>query len=78
MDVPIWLALLSMEFPALLGLLDCAQRPDYHFEGGQEDKRAWVKWLIVAVVLVPIMVGYFILCGYYFVVIRRNAPGGPH
>ena len=34
-----------------------------------------VRWVSLA--LVPVLLGYGILLGYYFVVIRRNTPGGP-
>ncbi len=58
-------------------MLDCLQRPADHFEGGAEDRRSWIRWLVVAIVLVPVLLGYGILLGYYYVVIRRNMPGGP-
>lgn len=74
---PFWLVLIGLEFPAALALLDCVQRPPEHFEGGPEDRTAWIRWLCVAIVLVPILVGYGIVLGYYYTVIRRNAPGGP-
>lgn len=77
MDTPLWLFIVAIEFPAVMGFLDCIQRPDDHFAGGAEDKAAWTKWLIVCLLTVPILLGYGILLGYYFVVIRRNAPGTP-
>lgn len=77
MDVPLWLVLVGLEFPALLGLLDCVQRPPHHFPEGRPDQVAWTRWLIVACLTVPVLVGYLILTGYYFVIVRRNAPGGP-
>ena len=36
-----------------------------------------MRWLIVAIVLVPVLLGYGILLAYYHVVIRRNMPGSP-
>jgi hypothetical protein len=70
-----WLLLIvGLEFPAILSLVDCSNRPDEHFEGGAEDKRAWVRWLIVAVITVPILLGYGIVLGYYFTVVKRNSP----
>lgn len=77
MTPPLWLVLVGLEFPAMIAMLDCVQRPADHFEGGAEDRRGWIRWLVVAIVLVPVLLGYGILLGYYFVVIRRHAPGGP-
>jgi hypothetical protein len=74
---PLWLVLIGLEFPAIIALLDCVQRPADHFEGGAPDRTAWLRWLVVGAVLVPVLLGYGILLGYYYVVIRRNAPGGP-
>lgn len=77
MTPPLWLVLIGLEFPAIIAMLDCLQRPADHFEQGAEDRTAWIRWLAVAIVLVPVLLGYGILLGYYFVVIRRNMPGGP-
>ena len=66
MTPPFWLVLVGLEFPAIIAMLDCLQRPADHFEGGAEDRTAWIRWLVVAILL-----------GYYFVVIRRNMPGSP-
>lgn len=74
---PLWLLLILIELPAIVAMLDCLQRPADHFEGGAEDRIAWIKWLVVAIVLVPVLLGYGILLGYYSSVIRRNMPGGP-
>ena len=73
-DIPWPIVLLGLEFPAVLALVDCSFRPEHHFAGGPDDKRAWQRWLIVAVVTVPILVGFLLLVGYYHVVIRRNSP----
>ena len=71
-----WLILvLGLEFPVVLALLDCVNRSDAHFEGGEEDRRAWVKWLAVAVVLAPVLFGYGIVLAYFYAVVKRNAPG---
>lgn len=77
MTPPLWLVLIGLEFPAMIAMLDCLQRPADHFEGGAADRTAWIRWLGVAILLVPVLIGYGILLGYYYVVIRRNAPGSP-
>ena len=71
-----WLLLvIGLEFPAVLSLVDCSNRPDTHFLGGHEDKRAWIRWLVVAMITVPILLGYGIVLGYYFTVVKRNTSG---
>lgn len=77
MNTPLWILVLGLEFPAVMAILDCVQRPGEHFAEGDEDKRAWTRWLIVAIFTVPVFVGYGILLGYYYSVIRRNMPGTP-
>jgi hypothetical protein len=71
---PLPLVLLGLEFPVLMALLDCWQRPPEHFKDGAEDRTAWLRWLLVAVVTVPILLGFGIVLGYYFAVVRRNSP----
>jgi hypothetical protein len=66
-----------LEFPVLMALLDCWQRPAEHFADGAADRTAWLRWLGVAVVTVPVLLGYGIVLGYYFAVIRRNSPAAP-
>lgn len=73
-DIPWPIVLLGLEFPAVLALVDCIGRPVEHFEGGAEDRQGWIRWLVVAVVTVPILFGFLLLIGYYHVVIRRNSP----
>jgi hypothetical protein len=73
-NIPWPILLLGLELPAVLALLDCVNRPPNHFEGGEDDRRSWRGWLIVAVVTVPVLVGYLILVGYYYTVVRRNSP----
>jgi len=71
-----WLILvLGLEFPVLLALLDCVNRGEEHFTGGRDDRRSWITWLAIAVVLAPVLVGYGIVLGYYSAVVKRNAPG---
>ena len=73
-DIPWFIVLLGMELPAIVALVDCIGRTPDDFAGGTEDRRGWVRWLVVAVLTVPILVGYLILIGYYHVVVRRNSP----
>ena len=74
MTPPLPLLLLMLEFPVVMALLDCWQRPADHFAEGDADRRAWLKWLVVAVVTVPVLLGYGIVLGYYFAVVRRSTP----
>ncbi|MDP1819329.1 MAG: hypothetical protein Q8K58_05470 [Acidimicrobiales bacterium] len=74
MTPPLWLVLIGLEFPVVMALLDCWQRPEDHFLEGAEDRVAWLRWLVVAVVTVPMLLGYGIVLGYYFAVVRRNSP----
>ena len=76
-NIPWPLILLGLEFPALMALLDCWFRPPDQFLGGTADQRAWKGWLIVAVLTVPILLGYGIVIGYYYAVVRRNSPSNP-
>jgi hypothetical protein len=76
-NIPWPLILLGLEFPAVMAMLDCWFRPPDHFSGGASDQRAWKGWLIVAVLTVPILLGYGIVIGYYYAVVRRNSPSNP-
>jgi hypothetical protein len=68
-----WVLLaLGLEFPAVMALIDCYNRPGEHFNEGERDKRSWIRWLWVAVVTVPILLGYGILLGYHESVVKRN------
>jgi hypothetical protein len=70
-----WLILvLGLEFPVLLALLDCVNRDEGHFEGGADDRRSWIQWLAIAVVVAPLLVGYGIVLSYFYAVVKRNAP----
>ena len=76
--IPPWpLLVLMLEFPVLMALLDCWQRPVDQFADGAGDRTAWLRWLVVAVVTVPVLLGYGIVLGYYFAVVRRNSPESP-
>ena len=71
---PLPVLLVLMEFPVIMALLDCWQRPADHFADGEDDRKAWMRWLVVAVITVPILLGYGIVLGYYYAVVRRNSP----
>ena len=64
--------LLILDSVAIFSLLDCTQRDTDSFEGGAEDKKAWTKWLLVAVATGWFGVGYGIVLGYYYAVVKRN------
>lgn len=76
-DIPPAVLVLGLEFPAITAMIDCAFRPADHFVGGDADRRSWIKWLAVAILTVPVLLGYGILVGYYHSVVRRNSPGSP-
>lgn len=71
------MVLLGLEFPALMALLDCRNRPAEQFPGGADDQRSWFRWLLVGVATAWLLVGNGIVLGYYHSIIRRNDPGGP-
>lgn len=75
-QVPWYVVLVGLEFPAVLALVDCWNRPEDHFPGGAPDRQAWRRWLVVAVLTVPVLVGYLLLVAYYQTVVRRNSPTG--
>ena len=66
------IALLVLESISILALLDCYGRDPEEFNGGSDDRRAWLWWLVVAVGTSWFLLGNGIVLGYYFVVIRRN------
>ena len=72
------LLVFGMEFPGLVALSDCYQRAPEKFAGGAEDRSAWLKWLVIALFLMPIGVGYGILLGYHWNVIKRNTMAVPN
>lgn len=70
-----WIVLaLGLTFPAALSVLDCSNRDAGEFEGGAADRSAWLMWLALAVPLSAVGVGYGIVLGYYYGVVRRNSP----
>jgi hypothetical protein len=70
-----WLILvLGLEFPVVLALLDCVNRHEDHFEGGADDRQAWIRWLAIATLIAPLLVGYGIVLAYFSAVVKRNAP----
>jgi hypothetical protein len=72
-----WLLLaLVLTFPGTISLLDCTNRAPEEFLGGAPDRRSWLTWLALAVPLCAVGIGYGIVLGYYYGVIRRNSPTG--
>ena len=70
-----WVVLvLGMEFPTVVALLDCANRDAEDFAGGADDRSSWLKWLAISLLLCPILIGYGILLGYYWGVVKRTSP----
>ena len=73
-----WVVLaIGLEFPATVALLDCINRGPDDFDGGEDDRTAWIKWLIISFALCPILVGYGIVLGYYWAVVKRHNPMTP-
>lgn len=69
-----WFVLVfGMEAPALMSLLDCINRDASGFEGGEHDRRGWRMWLVVAMLVSPILIGYGIVLSYYWNVIKRGS-----
>ena len=66
----------GLVFPAGFSLLDCWNRGPDDFDGGADDRRAWLRWLGLAVPLCLVGVGYGIVLGYYYGVVRRSSPMG--
>lgn len=67
------LLIFGMLFPGLVAVADCYQRPASKFAGGARDKSGWMKWLVIALFLCPVGIGYGILLGYHQNVIKRYA-----
>ncbi len=64
----------GLEFPAIVALLDCINRSPEEFDGGADDRGAWIKWLAISLLLCPILLGYGIVLGYYWAVVKRANP----
>ncbi len=69
--------LVGLTFPAVLSLLDCLNRSEEEFEGGAADRRGWLRWLLIAIPASLVLVGYGIVLGYYWAVVKRNTPVRP-
>ena len=70
-----WIVLAQgLTFPGALSLLDCVNREAQDFEGGAADRSGRLKWLALAVPLCAVGVGYGIVLGYDYGVVRRNSP----
>jgi hypothetical protein len=68
------LFLLALEAPAIVALLDCTNRPPDQFAAGDDDRRAWQRWLVGGVLTAWILVGNGIVLAYYYSVVRRTPP----
>jgi hypothetical protein len=64
----------GLDFPAAVALLDCYNREPHEFEGGADDRGGWLRWLAISLLLCPILVGYGIVLGYYWAVVKRSGP----
>ncbi len=68
----------GMVFPGLVAIADCHNRPADKFAGGAKDRSGWMKWLVIALFLYPVGIGYGILLGYHQNVIKRySGPMAP-
>ena len=73
-----WLILLAgLELPATLALLDCFNREADDFAEGAADRGGWLRWLVVAWLTSVVGIGYGIVLGYYWAVVKRNTPARP-
>ena len=73
-----WLILLiGLELPATMAFLDCLNRGEDEFAGGAPDRAGWLRWLAVALLTSVIGIGYGIVLGYYWAVVKRNTPVRP-
>jgi hypothetical protein len=66
------LLFLVLDSVAIFTLLDCYTRDEEQFAGGADDKQAWTRWLWIAVATAWFGVGYGIVLGYYWAVVKRN------
>lgn len=67
------LLIFGMLFPGLIAIGDCYARPAEKFAGGERDRSGWMKWLVIAMFLYPVGIGYGILLGYHQNVIKRHS-----
>jgi hypothetical protein len=73
-----WLILLiGLELPATMAFLDCLNRSADEFADGAADRAGWLRWLVVALLTSVIGIGYGIVLGYYWAVVKRNTPVRP-
>ena len=64
----------GLEFPVVLALLDCAGRDPVDFPDGAAGRRSWLRGLVLAVLTAPVLVGYGIVLGYYWSVVKADRP----
>jgi len=67
---------LALEVPTIVALLDCWNREPGEFVGGADDRRSWLVWLWVAVATSWLFIGYVVVLGYYYSVVKRQTPLG--
>jgi hypothetical protein len=73
-----WFILIAgLELPATLALLDCVNRSADEFADGAADRGGWLRWLVVAWLTSVVGIGYGIVLGYYWAVVKRNTPARP-
>jgi hypothetical protein len=71
--IAVAILIFGMLFPGLVAIADCYQRPADRFDGGEHDRSGWMKWLVIALFLYPVGIGYGILLGYHQNVIKRHS-----
>jgi hypothetical protein len=72
--IELLIVLVVLETPAVVALLDCANRDPDQFSRGAEERRSWLAWLAVGVATAWLLIGNGIVLAYYYAVIRRNTP----
>ncbi|MBA3655110.1 MAG: hypothetical protein H0W70_13070 [Actinobacteria bacterium] len=63
--------------PFPVALLDSINRSPEAFAGGADDRGSWIRWLLISLLLCPILVGYGIVLGYYWAVVKRTGSMTP-
>lgn len=70
-----WIVLApGLTSPGALSVLDCVNRRPDELTGGASDRKGWLTWLVPALPVSAVGVGYGIVVGCYYGAIRRNSP----